>query len=88
MTRMTQSPIGYNERAAAAFGACRQLPHSGLTRWWAAIARHLEPRPGMRVLDGGAGTGMWATALADWLGVTVSLSSPRPRCAPGPPAPP
>ena len=76
MTRMAQPTIDYNERAAAAFEACRQLSHSGLTRWRAAIARHLEPWPGMRVLDVGAGTGMWATALAGWFGITVVAVEP------------
>jgi SAM-dependent methyltransferase len=70
------SRIEYDERAAAAFEAGRQLPPSGVTQWRAAIARHLEPRPGMRVLDLGAGTGTWATALADWYGISVVAVEP------------
>jgi ubiquinone/menaquinone biosynthesis C-methylase UbiE len=70
------SRIDYNERAAAAFEACRQLPPSAVIQWRAAIARHLEPRPGMRVLDVGAGTGMWAAALADWFSITVIAVEP------------
>lgn len=79
------SRIDYNERAAAAFQACRLLPPAGLAAWRAAIARQLQPRPGMRVLDVGAGTGMWATALAAWFGVSVVAVEPsaamRARCA-------
>jgi ubiquinone/menaquinone biosynthesis C-methylase UbiE len=70
------SRIDYDEHAAAAFQACRQLPSAGLAQWRAAIACHLAPRPGMRVLDVGAGTGMWATALASWFGVTVVALEP------------
>jgi SAM-dependent methyltransferase len=70
------SPIDYDERAAAAFEACRQLPPSGTTQWRAAIARYLEPRTGMRVLDVGAGTGAWATMLAEWFDITVVAVEP------------
>lgn len=80
------SRIDYDERAAAAFEACRQLPPVSLAQWRAVIARHLAPQPGMRVLDVGAGTGMWATALASWFGVTVVVVEPLPPCAPEPPA--
>ena len=40
--------------------------------------RHLAPRPGMRVLDLGAGTGTWATALANWYGTNVVAVEPSP----------
>ena len=76
----------YNEAAAAAFQASRELPGDGLGHWRAAIARHLAPRPGMRVLDLGAGPGAWANALADWYGVSVVAVEPsaamraRARC--------
>lgn len=63
--------IDYDERAAGAFQAVRQLPGEGLGQWRAAIGRHLVPRPGMRVLDLGAGTGTWASALAGRYGITV-----------------
>ena len=68
--------IDYDERAAAAFEAARQLPSDGLAQWRDAIARYLAPQPGMRVLDVGAGTGMWATALAGWFGITVVAIEP------------
>lgn len=70
------SRIDYGERAAEAFQACRQLPPAGLGQWRAAITRHLAPRLGMRVLDLGAGAGMWATALASWFDITVVAVEP------------
>jgi SAM-dependent methyltransferase len=76
----------YDDAAAAAFQASRELADDGLGDWRAAIARHLAPRPGMRVLDLGAGTGAWATALASWYGVSVIAVEPsaamraRARC--------
>jgi SAM-dependent methyltransferase len=72
------SRTDYDERAAAAFQAGRQLPAAGLVQWRAAITRHLEPRRGMRLLDLGAGTGMWATALASWFDITVVAVEPSP----------
>ena len=36
------------------------------------------PRPGQRVIDVGAGTGAWATALADWFGISVVAIEPSP----------
>jgi ubiquinone/menaquinone biosynthesis C-methylase UbiE len=76
----------YDDVAAAAFQAARELPDDGLDDWRNAIARHLAPRPGMRVLDLGAGTGAWADALASWYGVRVAAVEPsaamraRARC--------
>jgi ubiquinone/menaquinone biosynthesis C-methylase UbiE len=78
--------IAYDAAAAAAFQASRELPPDGLSLWQAAIARHLAPRPGMRVLDLGAGTGRWATVLASWYGISVVAVEPsaamraRSRC--------
>ena len=68
--------IDYNEATAAAFQASRELPPGALSRWQAAIARHLAPWPGMRVLDLGAGTGTWAAALASWFGVRAVATEP------------
>jgi SAM-dependent methyltransferase len=70
--------IDYGEAAAAAFQASRELPPDALSEWRAAIARYLAPRPGQRVIDVGAGTGAWATALADWFGVSVVAIEPSP----------
>jgi ubiquinone/menaquinone biosynthesis C-methylase UbiE len=68
--------IDYCDAAAAAFQASRELPTDALSEWRAAISRHLAPRPGMRVLDLGAGTGTWATALASWYGIDVVAVEP------------
>ena len=79
--------IDYDDAAAAAFRASRELPPDSLSEWRAAIARHLAPRPGMRVLDIGAGTGRWATVLASWYPINVVAVEPSPamrarsRCA-------
>lgn len=70
--------IDYSDAAAAAFQAARELPPDALSEWRAAISRHLAPRPGMRVLDLGAGTGTWATALASWYGINVVAVEPSP----------
>jgi ubiquinone/menaquinone biosynthesis C-methylase UbiE len=69
---------GYSDVAAAAFQASRELPPDALSEWRAAISRFLAPRPGMRVLDLGAGTGTWATALASWYGISVVAVEPSP----------
>ena len=58
--------IRYDSADAEAFQAARQVSSNGLAGWREAIARHLAPCPGMRLLDLGAGTGMWATAFAEW----------------------
>jgi SAM-dependent methyltransferase len=68
--------IDYSDAAAAAFQASRELPPDALSEWRAAIARHLAPRPGIRVLVLGAGTGTWATALANWYGISVVAVEP------------
>ena len=78
--------IAYDDAAADAFQASRELPPDGLSEWRAAIAHHLAPRPGMRVLDLGAGTGRWATVLVSWYGIRVVAVEPsaamraRSRC--------
>ncbi|MBO4141557.1 methyltransferase domain-containing protein [Micromonospora tulbaghiae] len=78
--------IAYHDADAEAFAATRHLTDDGLTAWRAAVARHLAPRPGMRLLDLGAGTGSWARAFTDWFpGVEVVAVEPsaamRARCA-------
>jgi ubiquinone/menaquinone biosynthesis C-methylase UbiE len=70
--------IAYDNAAAAAFQASRELALDGLSAWRAAVGRHLAPRPGMRVLDLGAGTGRWATMLASWYGISVVAVEPSP----------
>jgi SAM-dependent methyltransferase len=58
--------IAYNGRDAAAFEATRHLSGQGLAAWRDAVTLHLDPRPGTRLLDLGAGTGMWARAFTEW----------------------
>jgi SAM-dependent methyltransferase len=77
--------IPYNSHHAAAFAATRHLPDQGLAGWREAVTRHLAPRPGLRLLDLGAGTGMWARAFTDWYdGLDVIAVEPaeamRARC--------
>ncbi|MFI7072946.1 class I SAM-dependent methyltransferase [Micromonospora sediminicola] len=78
--------IAYHDADAEAFAATRHLTDDGLTAWRAAVTRHLGPRPGMRLLDLGAGTGHWARAFTTWFpGVEVVAVEPsaamRARCA-------
>ncbi len=68
--------IDYDDAAAAAFQASRELPPDALSEWRTAVARHLAPRPGMRTLDLGAGTGRWAATLASWYGISVAAVEP------------
>jgi SAM-dependent methyltransferase len=85
--------IAYDDGDAAAFAASRHLTGAALDGWHAAVTRHLAPRPGLRLLDLGSGTGAWATAFAEWFGdidiVAVEPSgamrsrSPLPRVLPG-----
>lgn len=70
--------IDYDEVAAGAFRATRQLSEDGLVHWRRAIARHLAPWPGMRVVDVGAGTGVWAAAMASWYDISVMAVEPSP----------
>jgi SAM-dependent methyltransferase len=68
--------MAYDRAAAAAFRAAREIPRDGLAGWRDAIQRHLSPRPGMIVVDVGAGTGAFSTALHDWFGVRVLAVEP------------
>jgi ubiquinone/menaquinone biosynthesis C-methylase UbiE len=68
--------ITYDDQTAAAFKAVREVPRDGLDRWREAIGRHLRPSPGMTVADIGAGTGVFATALCDWFGLSVAAVEP------------
>ncbi|GAB3841030.1 hypothetical protein GCM10029963_11090 [Micromonospora andamanensis] len=77
--------IPYDDTAAAAFAAGRELGRDGLVRWRQAVQHHLRPRSGSTLLDLGAGTGIWAGAFADWYDVRVLAVEPAPamrsRCA-------
>lgn len=58
--------IAYDSTDAAAFEATRHLRDDALCSWRAAITQYVDPRPGMRVLDLGSGTGSWARAFQAW----------------------
>lgn len=66
----------YGKRDAAAFRATRHLTDASATAWRDELAQHLKPRPGMRVLDLGSGTGWWAAALSQWFLVDVIAVEP------------
>jgi ubiquinone/menaquinone biosynthesis C-methylase UbiE len=71
--------IAYDHADAAAFEATRHLRDDGLAEWRAAVTRHLGPRPGLRLLDLGAGTGSWARAFVTWFpGIDVTAVEPSP----------
>jgi SAM-dependent methyltransferase len=69
--------IAYDDLDAAAFAANRHVDDDGLTAWREAVARHLRPHPGLRLLDLGAGTGWWAGAFCRWYdGIDVVAIEP------------
>lgn len=54
----------------------RTLPDDVLDRWGAAVRPHLPPRPWIRVLDVGAGTGIFARAWPAWAPCAVVAVEP------------
>ncbi|UQU63988.1 class I SAM-dependent methyltransferase [Couchioplanes caeruleus] len=58
--------IAYDRADAAAFEATRHLGDDALGAWRDAITRYVTPRPGMRLLDLGCGTGSWSRAFRGW----------------------
>ncbi len=68
--------ITYDTADAAAFEATRHLTDDGLSAWREAVTRHLDPHAGMRILDLGSGTGMWARAFIDWYDIEVTAVEP------------
>src|SRR5438477_1748716 len=68
--------ISYDEHTAAAFKAVREVTRDGLSEWRDAIGRHLRPSPGMTLVDVGAGTGAFASAVSDWFGLRVLAVEP------------
>ncbi|MET9810110.1 class I SAM-dependent methyltransferase [Streptomyces halstedii] len=70
------APTAYDAQAAADYRAAREIPREGLTAWRETIAGTAGLRPGMTVLDVGAGTGGFATAFRDWFGVRVLAVEP------------
>ncbi|MBP2475705.1 ubiquinone/menaquinone biosynthesis C-methylase UbiE [Crossiella equi] len=66
----------YDEATAAAYQKAREIPRDGLAHWHRALREHLRPVPDRVILDLGAGTGVFSTALADWFGVRVLAVEP------------
>jgi ubiquinone/menaquinone biosynthesis C-methylase UbiE len=64
------------DRIAARYDRGRALSLEGLEGWRAALAAWLPPPGGLPVLDLGAGTGLFATAIATWFGVAVVAVEP------------
>jgi ubiquinone/menaquinone biosynthesis C-methylase UbiE len=64
------------DRMAARYDRGRALPADGLEGWRAALAAYLPPPDALPVLDLGAGTGRFASAIADWFGVGVVAVEP------------
>jgi len=71
---MTLNP--YDAVVADAFKESREIPLEGLAEWRDAVRRHLDPRPGMRLVDIGAGTGAFTSAFSDWFGIEVVAVEP------------
>jgi ubiquinone/menaquinone biosynthesis C-methylase UbiE len=68
--------INYDEHTAAAYKAVREVPRDGLREWREAVRRHLQPSPGMTVVDIGAGTGLFTAAFSHWFGLSVVAVEP------------
>ena len=54
----------------------RDLPDDVLDRWGDAVRPYLPSRPGLRVLDLGAGTGIFARAWESWISCGVVAVEP------------
>ena len=68
--------ITYDDQTAAAYRAVREIPRDGLEEWRDAVRRHLNPVPGMTLVDIGAGPGQFAAAFSDWFGLDIVAVEP------------
>jgi ubiquinone/menaquinone biosynthesis C-methylase UbiE len=64
------------DQLAAAYDRDRAVPLEALAPWRAALAAYLPPASGLPVLDLGAGTGLFAAAIAHWFGTEVVAVEP------------
>jgi ubiquinone/menaquinone biosynthesis C-methylase UbiE len=64
------------DRLAAVYDRDRAVPLEALEPWRAALAAYLPPASGLPVLDLGAGTGLFAAAIAQWFGTEVVAVEP------------
>ncbi len=64
------------ESMANRYDRGRELPLPWLEDWRHAVAPYLASTPGLRVVDVGAGTGLFAAALATWFEVQVLAVEP------------
>jgi SAM-dependent methyltransferase len=68
--------ISYDDVTATAYKQVREVPRAGLDSWRDAIGRHLQPSPGMTVLDIGAGTGQFSVAFSEWFDIDMIAVEP------------
>jgi ubiquinone/menaquinone biosynthesis C-methylase UbiE len=64
------------DQLAAAYDRDRAVPLEALEPWRMALAAYLPPASGLPVLDLGAGTGLFAAAIAQWFGTEVVAVEP------------
>jgi ubiquinone/menaquinone biosynthesis C-methylase UbiE len=64
------------DQLAARYDRGRALTLEGLAGWQAALAAYLPPASGLPVLDLGAGTGLFAAAIAAWFDARVVAVEP------------
>jgi ubiquinone/menaquinone biosynthesis C-methylase UbiE len=67
------------DQMAAVYERSRAMPLEALEEWRAALAGYLPSVSGLPVLDLGAGTGLFAAALATWFEVRVVGVEPSAR---------
>jgi hypothetical protein len=60
--------MAWVDQLAAVYDRDRAVPLDALEPWRAALAAYLPPASGLPVLDLGAGTGLFAAAIARWFG--------------------
>jgi ubiquinone/menaquinone biosynthesis C-methylase UbiE len=68
--------ISYDEQTASAYKAVREIPREGLSDWREAVRRHVQPAPGMTLVDIGSGTGQFAVAFSEWFDLDVIAVEP------------